>query len=377
MNLEFFEQHRSWLYSAGIALLITLWVLSGSLSGDEVAGPVATEPLTAVAAPKSSVRVRTQSAEEITRTIIVNGKTAPARVVRLAAETDGRVEFIGADRGANIDAGSLIVRLDRRDREARLAQAKAMVKQREVEFEARERLKSDSYVSEAQLQEAVALLEAARTELTRAQLDLEYMFVRAPFDGALQDRVVEVGDFLKRGEPIATFVDNRKIIVSADLSEFDASYVNVGDAAEAQLATGERVRGTIRYVAPVADSATRTFAVELEVDNQDGALRAGGTAELMIPAERVYAHRVSPSLLTLDDAGNVGLKIINDAGKVEFVVADIAVASSDGVWVAGLPETATIITVGQGFVNVGSPVHAVPEGAIETAVASKAESEGP
>ena len=377
MNLEFFEQHRSWLYSAGIALLITLWVLSGSLSGDEVAEPVATEPLTAVAAPKSSVRVRTQSAEEITRTIIVNGKTAPARVVRLAAETDGRVEFIGADRGANVDAGSLIVRLDRRDREARLAQAKAMVKQREVEFEARERLKSDSYVSEAQLQEAVALLEAARTELTRAQLDLEYMFVRAPFDGALQDRVVEVGDFVKSGDPIATFVDNRKIIVSADLSEFDASYVNVGDAAEAQLATGERVRGTIRYVAPVADSATRTFAVELEVDNQDGALRAGGTAELMIPAERVYAHRVSPSLLTLDDAGNVGLKIINDAGKVEFVVADIAVASSDGVWVAGLPETATIITVGQGFVNVGSPVNAVPEGAIETAVASKAESEGP
>ena len=331
MNLEFFAKHRSWVYSAGMALLITLWVLSGTLSGDEVDEPTATETLTTVAAPKSSVRVRTQSAEEITRTIVVNGKTAPARVVELAAETDGRVEFIGADRGANVNAGVLIVRLDRRDREARLAQAEAMVKQREVEFAARERLKSDSYVSEAQLQEAVALLEAARTELTRAQLDLEYMFVRAPFDGALQSQIVEVGDFVKRGDPIATFVDNRKIIVSADLSEFDARHVAVGDAAEAQLATGERVRGTIRYVAPVADGATRTFAVELEVDNSDGALRAGGTAELTIPAERVYAHRISPSLLTLDDAGNVGLKIINGDGEVEFVVADIALASGDGL----------------------------------------------
>ena len=196
MNLEFFEKHRSWIYSAGIALLITLWVLSGSLSGDEITETVATETLTAVEAPKSSVRVRTQSAEEIIRTIVVNGKTAPARVVQLAAETDGRVELIGAERGANVDAGGLIVRLDRRDREARLAQAEAMVRQREVEFEARERLKSDSYVSEAQLQEAVALLEAARTELTRAQLDLEYMFVRAPFDGALQSRAVEIGDFV-------------------------------------------------------------------------------------------------------------------------------------------------------------------------------------
>ena len=377
MNLEFFRKHRSWTYSAGIALLITLWVLSGTLSGDEIAETVAAEPLTTVGAPKSSVRVRTQSAEEITRTIVVNGKTAPARVVQLAAETDGRVEVIGAERGANVDAGGLIVRLDRRDREARLAQAEAMVKQREVEFAARERLKSDSYVSEAQHQEAIALLEAARTELTRAQLDLEYMYVRAPFDGALQSRAVEVGDFVKRGDPIATFVDNRRIIVSADLSEFDASYVAVGNAAEAQLATGERVRGTIRYVAPVADSATRTFAVELEVDNEDGALRAGGTAELMIPSERVHAHRITPSLLTLDDAGNVGLKIVNGDGEVEFVIADIALANGDGVWVTGLPETATIITVGQGFVTAGSSVNAVPEGAVETAVAIKSEQETP
>ena len=279
---------------------------------------------------------------------------------------------IGAERGTNVDRNGLIARMDERDRTARLAQAKATVKQREVEYEGRVKLKSESYVSEAQLQEAVAALEAARTELTRAELDLEYRFIRAPFDGALQSRIAEVGDFVKRGDPIATFVDNRTIIVSANLSEFDAKYVAVGDMAEARLATGEHVRGAIRYVAPVADEATRTFAVELEVDNQDGLLRAGGTAELRIPAELVHAHRVSPSLLTLDDAGNVGLKIINDDGRVEFVVADIALSSSDGVWVAGLPDTATIITVGQGFVSSGAIVNAVPESDVETAVAIKA-----
>jgi len=203
------------------------------------------------------------------------------------------------------------------------------------------------------------------------------MVVRAPFDGALQSRIVEVGDFVKRGDPIARFVDNRRIIVSANLSEFDAKYVAVGDVAEARLATGEQVRGKIRYVAPVADESTRTFEVELEVDNQDGSLRAGGTAELLIPAELVYAHHISPSLLTLDDAGNVGVKIVNDDGEVEFVVADIALANGDGVWVAGLPPSATIITVGQGFVTSGSPVNAVPEGDIETAVAIKAGSEEP
>lgn len=363
-------RQKSWLISAGIVVAITLWLASGQFSaeGDDA---IVEDAATGVTTAKNAVRVRTQSAEEVMRMIVVNGKTAPARIVRLAAETDGRIVHVGADRGASLERGDIIVRLDERDRAARLSQAQATVKQREVEYEARERLKSESYVSEAQLQESVALLEMARAELTRAKLDLEYMTIRAPFAGALQARAVEVGDFVKRGDPIATYVDNRTIIVNANLSEYDARFVNVGDTAEAALATGETVRGRIRYVAPVADEGTRTFGVELEVDNKERALRAGGTAELRIPAESVLAHRVSPSLLTLDDAGNVGVKIINDAGKVEFIVADIALSTNEGVWLAGLPETATIITVGQGYVASGTVAVAVPESDVETAVAIK------
>jgi len=363
------NRYKSWFVSAGIVVAVTLWIASGSFGNTEDEDTAINPGVTATA--KNAVRVRTQSAEEVMRTIVVNGKTAPARIAQLSAETDGRIEYIGADRGANLERGNLIVRMDERDRVARLAQAEATVKQREVEYEARARLKSESYVSEAQLQEALALLESARAELTRAQLDLQYMSVRAPFAGALQARKVEIGDFVTRGDPIATFVDNRTVIVSANLSEFDARFVDVGDTAEARLATGETVHGRIRYVAPVADEATRTFVVELEVANADGKLRAGGTAELRVPAEKVFAHRISPSLLTLDDAGNVGVKIINDAGKVEFVVADIALSSNEGIWIAGLPVTATIITVGQGYVTDGAVVNSIPEDDIETAVAIK------
>lgn len=368
MELGNTSRFKSWFVSGGIVVVVSVWLLSGQLGGDEETEQSGEEPV--VAATKNAVRVRTQSAEEVMRTIVVNGKTAPARIVNLAAETDGRIEYVGAERGANLDRGDLIVRLDERDRSARLAQAEATLKQREVEFGARERLKTESYVSEAQLQEAVALLETARAEVTRAELDLGYMAIRAPFGGALQARSVEIGDFVSRGDPIATYVDNRMIIVSANLSEFDARYVDVGDQAEARLATGETVRGHIRYVAPVADEATRTFLVELEVDNRDGNLRAGGTAELRIPAESVLAHRISPALLTLDDAGNVGIKIINDRDEVEFVVADIALSTNEGVWLTGLPETATIITVGQGYVASGATVDAVPESGAETAVAT-------
>jgi len=363
------NRYKSWLLSGGIIVVVSLWLLSGQPGNDNASETSVESASPELIAAKGAVRVRTQSAEQVQRTIIVNGKTAPSRLVSLTAETDGRIELIGADRGASIERGEIIVRLGERDRKARLLQAEATVKQREVEYEGRLKLKSDSYVSEAQLQEAVALLESAKAELKRAELDLGYMNIRAPFGGALQSRAVEIGDFVKRGDPIATYVDNRTIVVSANLSEFDAHYVDIGDSAEARLATGEIVQGLIRYIAPVADEATRTFVVELEIDNSNGELRVGGTAELRIPAEEVLAHRISPSLLTLDDAGNVGVKIVDENGLVEFVVADIALSSNDGIWLAGLPLDATIITVGQGYVENGALVRTVPEGDPKTAVA--------
>jgi multidrug efflux system membrane fusion protein len=368
MNIS---KYRSWLTSAGIAVAIAAWLASGTVSNEESAEPASSgEPATAEV--RTSVRVRSQAAEEITRTITVNGKTAPARIVEINAETDGRVVSVGAGRGERLDRGEVIVRLDERDRMARLAQAEATVRQRELEYAAREKLMNESYVSEAQLQEAAAMLETAKTELARARLDIDHMIIRAPFDGALQDRRLEVGAYVKSGDPVATFVDERKLVVSANVSEFDAKYVSKGQSASAVLATGQEVDGVIRYVAPVADEATRTFVVELEVDNAAGEYRGGITAKLRIPAETVFAHKISPSLLTLDDNGNLGVKTVNELGQVEFHPADIAMSSSEGVWIAGLPHTASIITVGQGFVNEGSFVISVPEVEIDTAVAIKA-----
>lgn len=371
MNLGKYEKNKSWLMSAGIAIAIGAWLLSGQLDGHMEESGEASGMSAANEELRTSVRVRYQVAEEVTRTITVNGKTAPARIVELNAETDGRIVAIGVERGERLDRGDVIVRLDVRDRSARLAQAVATVKQRELEFAARERLMGESYVSEAQLQEAAAMLEAAKAELTRAQLDIDYMVISAPFDGALQDRLVEIGDYVKAADPIATFVDERTLIISANVSEFDAHSVKKGQAASAKLATGEIVHGIIRYVAPVADEATRTFVVELEIDNAAGSYRGGMTAQLMIPAETMFAHRISPALLTLDNEGNIGIKTVNELGQVEFHRADIKMSSSDGVWIAGLPHSASIITVGQGFVNAGAFVDTVTEVEVETAVAIK------
>jgi len=197
MQFENLKRYKSWLISAAITTAIALWLISGQI-GNENSDPDIAQVAEQETEARPGVRVRRQTAEEVTRTIAVNGRTAPARVVDINAETDGRIVAVGRERGDRLDRGDVIVRLDERDRHARLAQASATVKQRELEFAAREKLQGERYVSEAQLQEAAALLEAAKAELTRAELDINYMVIRAPFDGALQERYVEIGDFVKK-----------------------------------------------------------------------------------------------------------------------------------------------------------------------------------
>jgi multidrug efflux system membrane fusion protein len=182
------------------------------------------------------------------------------------------------------------------------------------------------------------------------------MVIRAPFQGVLQEREVEEGDFVRAGDPVATFVDNTRLIVTGSIAEQEAKYVAVNNEATARLVTGQSVRGRLRYVAPVADEATRTFTVELEIPNRDGTLPSGVTAEMQIPAGEQLAHKVSPALLSLAADGEVGVKTVDELNRVVFTPVNIARSEPDGVWVTGLPATANIITVGQGYVSAGQAV---------------------
>ena len=359
MNLRKQIAERPWILAVSVSLLVVLWMYSGSFGPQEI---VTTEIVSAGgrdAGLPTRVQVKTQVAGEVTKFISVYGQTAPARTIELSAETEGRVAAIGAARGARVEKGQVILRLDLRDREARLAQARASVNEHRTSYQAQLKLKSEGYVSDTQIAETVARLETAKAELIRAKLDLEYMVIRAPFDGVLQEREVEVGDFVRAGDNVATLVDNTSIIVSATIAEQDARFVEVNGTGEGVLATGQRVSGRIRYVAPVADQSTRTFNVELEVENPDGSLPAGVTAQMQLPGGRTMAHKISPSLLTLDEEGNVGIKIVNEYDKVEFYQVELARSDTDGVWISGLPDTARIIVVGQGYVMAGQTVEPV------------------
>lgn len=371
MNLKKQVEQRPWILAVLVSLAVVIWLLSGFGDDEEV---YVTQQVATGAGETAEgairVQVQTQEAERIVRTISLYGQTEPVRTVDLNTETEGRVISIGAERGERVNKGQIILRLDLRDRQARLEQARASVNEHETAYQAQLKLQSEGYVSETQIAETLAKLETAKAELTRAKLDLGYMVMRAPFDGVLQDRNIEVGGFVRAGDIVGTFVDNTSIVVTGTLAEKDARFIQLNDSGKAVLATGQRIAGRIRYISPVADQATRTFTVELEVPNPDGSLPAGVTAEIELPGGEALAHKVSPSLLSLDSDGNLGIKTVDELSQVVFHRVELTRSESDGVWVTGLPVNAQIITVGQGYVSDGQRVEPVPSQS-ETALAAE------
>lgn len=360
--------NRPWTLAVALSLLVLLWLASGAWQDarSPEQSPGGANPVTSTL---TRVQVRAQQAEPVTRTISVYGRTEPARSVEVKAETSGRVVALGSARGGPATEGQPLLTLDLRDRQARLDQARAGVSEHQSAWEGQQALKSQGYVSDTQLSETRAKLEGAKAELLRAELDLEYRQIRAPFNGSMQERTVEIGDFVRSGDPVATFVDNTRLIVSGSIAEQDAGFVRLGSTATALLVTGQEVQGRIRYLAPVAEANTRTFAVELEIPNPGGKLPAGVTAEMRIPGGNVLAYRVAPSLLTLDTNGELGVKIVNASNRVAFYRVKLARSEANGVWVTGLPDSANIIVVGQGYVLNDQLVESVPVQA-ERAVAS-------
>lgn len=351
------SRRNSILLAAAVAIALVVWLLSGI--GTDVTVERETDRAGASAAMR--VTVERSQAMATTRTIVSSARTEPDRWIELKAETEGQVVSIGVERGATAAAGQTIVRLDLRDREAQLREAEALIRQRELEFQAAERLLPEQFVSEAELAGRNALLVAARAARERIALDIERTRITAPFAAVVYDRSVEIGDYVAVGDPIAELVDVDPLIVVGDINERDIGALSVGSAGVARVLGGPEVEGTIRYLAPVADEATRSFRVELAIPNPDGSLRIGTSAELLLGAESIVAHELSSGLLTLADDGRVGVKIVDTGNRVRFVPVEIAEATGGTALVTGLPADVRIITIGQGFVADGQLVTPVEE----------------
>ena len=310
-----------------------------------------------------TVRIRSFTARAMVDEVVINGRTEAFRTVDIRAEIRGPVEQVLAERGLPVKAGDIILRIAVNDRLAALAKAQAKLVQRQIEYEAARQLGQKGFQSDIKVAEARAALDAARAAAVKAELDVSKTTISAPFDGILAEREAEIGSYLEAGNKTATLVDLDPIRLVGQVSERNIANVQVGVGGSARLLSGEEVEGRIAYVAPSADPATRTFRVEMTVPNHDMQIKDGLTARIRLPGKPRLAHLVPPSVLTLAEDGQVGMKLLDEANHVHFHPVRPLGETVGGVWLDGLPEHIRVIVVGQEFVTEAQAVRP----ALETA----------
>jgi membrane fusion protein, multidrug efflux system len=345
----------SYRWALAILILAALWVASGVISFS--AKPVAKT----ISADTPRVRVAVLTATDRDASLTVRGRTSALHSVDLKAEVDGLVQAIHFEKGDRVKAGQVLCELKLNDRAAKLAQARAMVTQTAKQHTVDLDLAKDGFRSATQVDQSAAALEAAKASEQTMAIELENTRIKAPFDGMVDDRYVDVGDYMRVGDKCALLIAPEPFLAVGQVSEREVSQIKVGNPAGATLVTGETVEGRIRFVASRADDVTRTFRVEVELPNRDGKLRVGVSADIHIPVRQLMAQKISPGILVLDDNGVVGVRAV-ERGVVRFLPVDIVSDGPDGMWVSGLPDHLAVITVGQSFVSDGERVKAILTG---------------
>lgn len=351
---------RTWGIAAAIIGILVIWMVSGLFGGGhkaEAENKIHNEK----PQQRFKVSVKKQNAETVEREVLINGDTTPDQIVVIASQIEGQVIAIGARKGARVNQGALLARVDPRDSEARKATATAVLKQRELEFDGAKRLRETGYVTESELASRQAALEVARADVKQIDLHLKNLSILAPVSGVLEQQSMEVGSYVKIGDPVAKLIKIDPLVVSGGVSENDIRSIKVGDKAEAEI-LGHKRSGHIKFVSSLADQKTRTFTVDIAIDNPRGEIPAGLSARIRLPVQSILAQKLPSSLLTLSDNGDIGVKHVVD-GKVVFTKAEIVRSNGDAVWITGLPSPIALITRGQGFVAAGESVDVETEAA--------------
>lgn len=348
--------------------------------------------------PVAVVAIRSQ-AQPVENAVLARGRTEAARQVEVRAETSGLVVSEPLRRGAHVTAGQALCTIDPGTRPqalaeaearlaearsrlpeaaARLAEARARLSEAEINDRAAARLSEGGFASETRVAGAQAAVEGARAAVASADAgvaaaasaaraaesavaaaarEIDKLTIRAPFDGLLETDAAEIGSLLQPGSPCATVIALDPVKIVGFVSEADVDKIEVGAMAGARLVSGREVAGRVTFLSRSADPLTRTFRVDVTVPNPDLSIRDGQTAEILIAAEGRMGHLVPASALTLDDDGRLGLRLVRD-GMAVFHPVTLLRDTPRGVWVAGLPEAAEIIVVGQEFAADGAAVAA-------------------
>jgi membrane fusion protein (multidrug efflux system) len=308
----------------------------------------APDPAPAVRAPVvATARVVAVDLEE---RIGASGELVARRQATLTAEVSGRVTAVRHIEGEPVQAGDVVLEIDRERRlleldaaQARVAKALASLERQQRETERMRTLHESNVasvsrleVAETDLKLAEASAAAERAQLGVAQRALADASVKAPFDGKLGRRHANVGQFVQVGTPLFEIVSLGPIEVVFHVSEIDSARASVGQKVDVTVAPyPDRIfEAVVISVSPTIDSDTRTLRVKALLPNGDGSLRPGLFAHTdlgvavrrgvtFVPEEAVLQRAEGAVIFTLDEGSHVQRRIVTigafHEGSVEIV----------------------------------------------------------
>lgn len=250
-----------------------------------------------------------------------------ARDATLRAEVPGRVLALLVERGQRVSAGAALARLDVGRTEvalgaasAQIAQAEAAVAQAERQRELTERLVERGGAATSRLDDARdgerlarAALDAARAQQRVTRRGLTEAVLRAPFDGVVADRFVEVGELASPGAPMLRLVDTSSLRATVLLDPREALDLRPGARAqvEAHARAGERFGASVERVGEVVDPRTRRLPVEVRVTDPERRLRPGLSARVVVETGEAEPAIVLPSAAIFERYGQSFVYVID------------------------------------------------------------------
>lgn len=349
--------------SIAAALPLTLLLVTAGCGkpADGKSAPDGARPPVAVETAKAATAVVEEAVEVV-------GTLTARNEADVKTEYSGTVAEVFVTQWVRVKAGTALARLESREIDAAVQAARATALQAEVasqraarELDRTVRLKEAGLATQQGLDEAKSADEAARAgaaaakaQLAMAETRLGKAIVRAPIDGVVALRNVNVGDYVENmGNPPPMFrvVDNRTLELTANVASARMAELKVGQpfAFTSDAFPGKEFAGKVSFINPAADEASRTVKVKAEVPNADESLKAGLFVKGRIVTGKRAGVLVVPrsALVSWDTVSRQAALFVVDGGLAKRVTVETGAVPGDGVEVVkGLAPGQEIVTRG-------------------------------
>lgn len=344
--------------------VIIIIIAVGALTGISKIPKKIRETAPTEAAPTNVTVMTVESVPAFPDTFDLPAVVEPNRVITVSAEVAGRIERIPPEKGDFMKAGELIVKLNTDLIEPEYERAKAQVGRDRIEYERMSNLVKSDATSKSDLDNATTDLAISKATLQEVEARLERTSITSPITGPLNDLMVEEGEYVQPGTPVADIVDMSAVKVVVEVPERDISFFKVGQNAEVFLNTtarGKPQEGTITFISEIADENTRTTRMEITIPNKDMVMRSGQIVRARL-TRRVLENVIFIPLLAVIPMEEGHVIYVVESGQAQRRQVELGIIKGESVQIMqGLEPGEQLIIAGHRFVAPGQKVNVVSE----------------